>query len=348
MPSRVCVYTSGGSEAVRAFALDGDSGALTPIGACATGTLRPGYLAFAPDRRNAYGIGYPSDTRLGRILAFAIDASSGALTLLPGERETGAAGGTHILVHPSGRWILCAHFQGGQVSVTERRSDGSLGPVVQVLQISPEAHQIWCAGEHVFVPCRSANLVHRFAFDAQGGTLAPLDPPTVPAPHPGAGPRHMFIPEFIPGVRPWAYVLNELDGTLTRYELVAATGALAARETVPTIPDGAREDAAAHVLVHPNGRFLYASNRAHHSIAVFAIDAQTGRLTRIANETAGGLVKQPRSFAIDPTGRFLLVVNQADGLLLTLRIASDGRLGLVGAPVSGLGNPTFVGALALD
>jgi 6-phosphogluconolactonase len=343
MPARTCVYASGGSEAVRAFTLDPGSGSLVPIGAVVTGPLRPGYLAFSPDQRHVYGVGYASDTRLGRILAFAIDPSSGALTLLPGERATGGTGGTHIAVHPGGRFILCAHFQGGQVSVIAREPDGSLGPLTQLLAVSSEAHQIWFAGPHVFVPCRSANLVHRFAFDESRGALAPLAPATVHAPRPGAGPRHMVIPEG----RPWAYVLNELDGTITRYDFVSASGALTPRESVPTIPGGAREDAAAHVLVHPSGRFLYASNRAHHSLAVFAIDADTGRLTRLANETGGGLVRQPRSFAIEPTGQFLFVVNQADGLLLTFRIAEDGRLALVGPPVAGLGHPTFVGALAL-
>ncbi len=333
----IAVYASGGNEEVRVYRLK--PGGLDPIATVSIAPHQARFMAFSPDGRFAYGIsGTPA-----RVLGFAIDPATGMLTRLSSEGETGGNGSTHIAVHPSGQWAICAHFQGGQVSVVPLKP--APARAAQLLTISPEAHQVVFdeAGRFVFVPCRKGNVVHQFRF--ADGKLTPNDPPTVAALADGAGPRHLA---FHPNQR-WAYVICEQNGTVMACDYDAATGRLTPRHAVPAVPDGVAENASAHIAVHPSGRWVFASNRAHHSIARLAVDQTTGRLTREANETAGGLVQQPRSFTLDPSGEFLVVANAKSGTLLLLRIDDrTGALTLVGKPVAGLGAPSFVGACKLD
>jgi 6-phosphogluconolactonase len=345
---RLRVYTSGSggtaaNDFVRVYGLDADSGALVRLGEVATGPVRPGYLAVSPDGRHLYGIGRPEGAT-ARVTAFRIDPTSGALARLEAEGETGGTGGTHIAVHPSGRWALCAHFQGGQVSVVPLGPDGAPGSAVRLLAISPEAHQIVIDGRHVFVPCRSGNVIHQFLFDDVTGELSPNAPAVVEASRPGAGPRHMA---FHPSRR-WAFVINELDGTLSRCSYDPGAGRLAIAGTVRAVPEGVTERASAHILVHPNGRLVFGSNRDHGSISTFSVDEASGRLELRSNETAGGALRKPRNFALDPSGRYLLAADQAGGGLFVFLIdEARAKLTPVGGPVPDGGNPTFVGTLAL-
>ncbi len=163
------------------------------------------------------------------------------------------------------------------------------------------------SGAFLFVPCRVPNYVAQYRIDATTGKLTRNEPFAVPAAAPGAGPRHIA---FHP-TRPWAYVINELDGTTTSYQLDPAKGTLSAGETIRNTPEDVREVWSAHVVVHPSGRFVYGSNRTSGTISIFAVDQATGRLTRVATEDGGGAIKEPRNFTIDPAGRHLVVVNQA-------------------------------------
>jgi 6-phosphogluconolactonase len=282
------------------------------------------------------------------VTAFASDRATGALARL-GDAATAvkgyAAEVTHLAVHPSGRWLLVDHFDSGHIVVLPIAADGRPGAPVDVERPADQAHQIVCdaAGRYLFVPCRAGNRVASYRFDVQTGQLSAENPPTVPD-APGAGPRHIA---FHPDGR-FAYVINELDGTITSYRYEAATGLLSAPEVLPTVPDGVAERAAAHVVVHPSGRFVYGSNRTHDSIAIFAVDAATGRLRAIGHETGGGLIAQPRGFGVDPSGRWLLVANQRTDTLLVFRIDADtGGLTRIADPIAVPRAPQFVGALEL-
>jgi 6-phosphogluconolactonase len=156
----------------------------------------------------------------------------------------------------------------------------------------------------------------------------PNDPPFA-AVTPGSGPRHVT---FHPNGR-WVYLVNEMGCTVTAFNWDSATGALAEFQTITTLPaDFTGPSTCAEILVHPNGKFLYASNRGHDSLAVFAIDPATGRLTPVEYAPSGG--KWPRNFAFDPTGKWVIVTNHNSDNAVVLRVDADtGRLTQTGAPV---------------
>ena len=161
-------------------------------------------------------------------------------------------------------------------------------------------------------------LVYRF--DAAKGSLTPNHPPYAKVAG-GAGPRHFA---FHPGGK-HAYVINELDSTVTAFTWDAERGVLETIHTVPTLPHPVEGNSTAEVQVHPSGRFLYGSNRGHDSIVVFAIDEKTGQLTLVEHQPTQG--STPRNFGIDPTGTFLLAANQQSGTVVVFRIDQQtGRL----------------------
>ena len=112
------------------------------------------------------------------------------------------------------------------------------------------------------------------------------------------------------------------------------------------VPAGMTETSSAHVVVHPSGKFVYASNRTTNTIAMFSVDATSGRLTTIGHETGGGMVRTPRDFGMEPGGRFLIVANQGTNNVIVFRIdATAGTLTRVGDPLSVPASPQFAGAL---
>lgn len=335
------VYVSGSSSTIAIYSFDPATGALTPRGSAAGGT-EPTYLAWDPAGRFLFA----GNGGSGRVTAFGIDRATGALSRIndaPTEGGGYAASVTHLCVDPTGRWVLTAHFDSGHVAVSPIAEDGAVGPPVEIQRPGPEAHQIVCdrSGRHVFVPCRSGNLVAQYRFDPGTGRLVPGAPAFVEA-APGAGPRHIA---FHPSER-FAYVINELDGTMTSYRYDAGAGTLSQPATVPTVPAGIGENAAAHVVVHPTGRFVYGSNRAHHSIAMFAVDPATGRLASLGHETGGGAINTPRDFAVDPSGRFLIAASMAADEVLVFRIdEARGTLRRIGEAVRAPREAQFVGFL---
>jgi 6-phosphogluconolactonase len=334
------VYVSGGGGEISIFALDPATGALAKRGA-AMG-ISPTYLAFSTDKKFIYGPnGNPT-----RVFVWAVNPMTGALTpVTNGDETTGSRGSAHIGVHPGGKHVLVPHYTAGDIAVMPIGPTGGVGMPTDTKTTAAEAHQVVSdrSGAFVFVPCRTGNAIMQFKFDAAGGKLIANDPPRVMAAA-GVGPRHMA---FHP-TESFAYVLNELGGTLTSYRYDKASGLLSDPQSVSTVPAGMTENSAAHVIVHPTGRFLYASNRSHNSVVVFALDAATGRPSMPVWENAGGMIRNPRDFAMDPSGTFLLVANQMTGTVIVFRInAADGKLTRAGDPVTGLSGPSFIGVLPL-
>jgi 6-phosphogluconolactonase len=187
------------------------------------------------------------------------------------------------------------------------------------------------SGRHVFVCDLGADTIVRFKLGDEG-ILRRLDPP-VRATAPGAGPRHL---RFSADGR-HAYVVNELANSVTAYAYDSNRAALAEIQTVPLLPaDFTGQHTAAEVRLHPNGRFLYASNRGHReprldSIAVFAIDPTDGRLTFLERVATG---HHPRHFNLDPSGHWLVVAaRESDRLDLFAVDAATGRLRPHGTPI---------------
>jgi 6-phosphogluconolactonase len=331
----VGTYTQKGtSKGIYLFDFDPASGKLTSR-ALAAKAKNPSFLAIAPDRRHLYAVSEVENLdgkRSGGVSAFAIDPGSGDLSLL-NQQPSGGAGPCHLVVDRAGKHVLVANYGGGSVSVLPIEPDGRLGKATAFVQHKgsgpnrerqegPHAHSINLDAANHFAVVADLGLdkVFVYRFNPEKGTLAPNDPPSVSL-TPGAGPRHFaFHPN---GTH--AYVINEIDSTVTPFAYDGGRGTLEPIQTVSTLPQGFKgnNSTTAEVQVHPSGRFLYGSNRGHNSISVFAIDAKTGRLRWVGNQAEG--IKTPRNFGIDPTGKYLLVANQDSDSIVVFRI--DGQTG---------------------
>lgn len=326
-------YTGARSKGIQHARFDPATGRLSvPELACEL--TNPTFLAVHPDQRKIYAAGEIfQGGKSGVVTALAVDPKSGRLERLNQQPSEGS-GPCHASVDHSGRNLLVANYGSGSVACLPIDSDGRLGAATVMIQHAgssvnpqrqkePHAHWIEADPANRFVLACDLGLdkVLVYQFDSRRGTLAPSTPPHA-ATKPGAGPRHLA---FHQGGR-FAYVINELDSTVAAYTWDGKTGGLSELQRLSTLPAGfTNSSSCAEIAVHPSGRFLYGSNRGHDSIAVFAIDESTGRLSPLQHESTQG--KTPRFFAIDPTGRWLLACNQGSDSIVLLRIdPQTGRL----------------------
>ena len=336
----VGTYTGPKSKGIYLFSLDHSSGKLRPKGLAAEVTS-PSFLAIHPSQRYLYAVGEVNDfkgKKAGGVSAFSI-GPDGKLTLL-NQQPSGGQGPCHISIDKTGRNALVANYGGGSVaclpideggqlkepSATVQHQGSSINPQRQK---QPHAHSINLSPDNRLALAADLGLdkVLIYDFDAAKGTLAPHEPAFAKVP-PGSGPRHFA---FHPGGK-YAYAINELTSTVTAFSWDAEKGALTEMQTTTTLPGGhVGNNSTAEVQVHPSGRFLYGSNRGHDSIAVFAIDQVTGKLTAVETESTRG--KTPRNFGIDPTGKWLIAANQNTHTLSVYRIdPQTGALDPVGEP----------------
>ena len=339
----VGTYTGGASRGIYRLTFDPSSGALSPP-VLAGETENPSFLALHPGGRVVYAVNEVDDFQgdeSGAVSAFAIDPATHDLRLLNQQPSRGA-GPCHLSVDREGRNVLVANYGGGNVAVLPLDSDGQLRPATAVRrhtgsgpqadrQDKPYAHAILLDGAQrlAFSADLGADRIFIDRFGAGAGTLQPGDPDAVGL-EPGSGPRHLA---WHPSGR-LLFAVNELRSTVTVLVYDATTGALRPVQTVPMLPpDFTGENTAAEIAVSADGRFLYASNRGHDSIAILAIDAATSALTNVGFEPTRG--RTPRHFAIDPSGRWLLAANQESDTIVVFEIdRASGRLNPVGAPVT--------------
>jgi 6-phosphogluconolactonase len=332
--------------------LDAATGTLTPPELVAE-TPNPSYLAIHPSHGFLYAANEVrtfGDKESGSVSAFAIDRHTGRLTALNQESSVGR-GAVHLIVDKAGRNVLVANYGGGSVAVLPIASDGTLKPASAFVQhtgsgfdprrqSAPRAHSINLdpANRYAYVPDLGLDKVMVYRFDADRGGLAPNDPPSA-AVRPGAGPRHFA---FHPDGR-FAYVINEIDVTITAFRVDPRRGALSELHTVSTLRLGEAVQtgfSTADVQVHPSGRFLYGSNRGHDTMVVFSIDPKSGTLTYVEHESTQG--SGPRAFGIDPAGRYLLAANQRSDSVVVFRIDPDtGHLTATGQTLA-VGTPACV------
>ena len=337
----VGTYTSGESKGIYRLRLDLASGALVAEGEPTT-AVSPSWVILDGDRRFLYAVNEtgdgPSDPA-GGVSAFAVDDKSGALTFLD-RQPSGGPAPCHLAIDRTGRHLLVANYWGGSVSVFPIGRDGKLGAASAVVQHTggtrepgrdpgPHAHAVELTADNRFalVADLGRDEVMVYRFDAARGALTPHDPPAL-AMEKGAGPRHLA---FHPDGR-HLFVINELDSTVSVLTYDPGKGTLAAIQKVSTLPAGFEgKNSTAEVVVTADGRFLYGSNRGHDSIAVFAIDPSTRKLTAIGHQPTLG--KTPRNFALDPTGRYLLAANQGSDSIVVFRVDGEsGKLSPVGSP----------------
>lgn len=336
------------SEGIYLLQMDPGSGVLTHVSKMA-GVENPSFVALHPSGNYLYAANEVGDfggKASGAVSAFAIDRASGALTFLNQEPTDGAAP-CHLSVDATGRYLLTANYTGGSVAVHPIGADGRLGKMSDFVQHhgssinpqrqqEPHAHSFTISADNRFAYAADLGLdkVVIYALDSSQGKLTPGEQPWVRV-HPGAGPRHF---DFHPSGR-YAYVINELDSTVTTFAYAAATGRLTELQALSTLPAGFEgRSHCADIHVHPSGNFVYGSNRGHDSIAIFTVDQSTGLLTAAGHESTQG--KIPRNFAIDPTGTFLLAANQNSDNVVVFRI--DQQTGQLTATGHSLDVPTPV------
>jgi 6-phosphogluconolactonase (cycloisomerase 2 family) len=351
----------GNGRGIHVFQIDRTTGAMTPGPIVEIGTS-PSCLA-----RNAAGTRLYSanetdqagDDKQGTASAFALSRTDGGLELLNTVR-TGGAGPTYISVHPGGRHLLVANYFGGSVAVLPILGDGRLGEPSDVkadagaigsrrathappgsFAVSghdrTHAHMIQAdaSGRFVLHADLGLDTIFIWRFDDQRGTLTRNDPASFPLPA-GDGPRHFH---FHPNGR-WLYSIQEEGSTIAVFDYDSGLGHLTMRQTISTLPPGfAGSNFCSEILVSRDGRHVYAGNRLHDSIAIFSVGSD-GRLTYLGEEWTRG--DYPRSFSLDPTGRFLYCCNQRADVVTSFRVdRASGGLSFTGQYVP-VGNPSSI------
>jgi len=332
----------GKGKGIYVYRLDASLGSMEQCGLAEAGP-NPSYLAFHPSRRFLYAVnelkefeGAPS----GAVSAFSLDSDSGKLSFL-NRKPTHGTDPCHVTVHRTGRYVLVANFMSGSVCVLPIREDGSLGDATDVIQhrgssadparqSGPHAHAVTLddTGRYAFVPDLGIDKLMIYTFEANRGKLEPNDQPWVEVTA-GAGPRQLVM-------HPrggYAYLINELDSTMTAFRYDRDRGILQEIQTLSTLPEDFKgASTCAEVQISPSGKFLYGSNRGHDSIVIYAIDQMDGTLTCIGHESTRG--KTPRHFAVGPAGEFLLAANQDTGNVVTFRLdPASGELTATGHSV---------------
>jgi 6-phosphogluconolactonase len=311
----------------------------------------PSFLAISPDQRFLYAASEdptsvgPARDHESYIAAYAIDPTSGELHLL----NTVPSGGTstcYLSVDKTGKYVLTASYGSGSISVLRVREDGGLGEETAFVQhighsgtqtqAHPSAIDVSPDNRFVIVPDLGLDKALIYHFDPAAGALSPPDPKFVGLPV-GSGPRH-FV--FDSGGR-FGYLMNELNGVVSVFAWDTALGTLTNVQDASTqVPDFVGSNHTAEIAISPNGRFLYQSNRRLRSdnvrgpdtIGVFAIDPEKGTLTLVEQTPTGGIM--PRSFAIDPTGNYLLAANELSNNIVVFRIdPATGKLAKTGKEI---------------
>lgn len=342
-------YTGAKSKGIYVSRFDSATGKLSEPELAAE-TQSPSFLAVNPAGKFLYAVGEVNDIqgkRGGAVSAFAIDGKTGKLTAL-NQQASGGTGPCHVSVDTSGKCVLVANYGSGSIASLPVKTDGSLGEAVSVIQhagsgvnpsrqAGPHAHFIVPSPDNRFALTCDLGLdkILIYPLDAAAAKLTTNTPPftSVAA---GAGPRHLAFStdgKFV-------YVINEMKLAITVFTYAAATAAMTEVQTFSTLPAdyvATGKDSCAEIAVHPNGKFVYGSNRGHDSIAVFATEAKTGKLTLAQNESTEG--KTPRHFAIDPSGRWLLAENQGSDSVVVFAIdTTTGKLKPTGQTIT-VGSP---------
>jgi 6-phosphogluconolactonase len=303
------------------------------------GIINPSYLELHPQQGFLYAVNEVKSyggQQGGGVTALSIDPKSGE----PGVLNTQSSQGKepcYVSIEQTGRYALVANYSSGNAAMLPIHPDGKLGPATDLIQhtgssVHPERQT--APFMHSIVP----DPTNRFAIAADLGIdklvvyamdleIGKLKKHAEVGVKPGSGPRHTV---FHPNGR-YLYLINELNSTLTAYRYVSQAGSLEELQMISTLPQGFEgRNLCADLHITPDGKYLYASNRGHDSIACFFVDLSTGELTYRHHTATGG--KEPRNFAVDPTGAFLLAANQSSDTIVTFRIDPEsGELSNTGA-----------------
>jgi 6-phosphogluconolactonase (cycloisomerase 2 family) len=351
----------GNGKGIHLFRVNRETGALTTAGVHEMGTS-PSALAFDASKARLYSANetdFVGDKEAGSVTTFAVDGATGALKLM-NTMSSGGKGPAHLTVHPSGKHVLVANYFGGSIAVLPIQPDGSLGEATDVKvdsgAVGPSkapnaapgsfafsghdqahAHMIEAdpSGRFVLHVDLGLDKIFVWKFDVATGKLSPAEQPFVSLP-PGDGPRHFA---FHSNGR-WFYSIQEEGSTVALFDYAAETGKLTHRQTISSLPPGyAGSNFCSEIMVSQDGRFVYAGNRLHDSVGIFAVGAN-GELSFVADEWTRG--NYPRSFNFDPSHQFFYICNQRADHVTAFRVEKEsGKLQFTGhfTPV---GNPSII------
>ena len=351
----VGTYTSGASKGIYLYHFDPVAMRLYPT-QVVEGVENPSFVAIHPTGKYLLAVnelaefnGKPG----GGVSSFQLDPKTGTAKFLNSQSTKGAAP-CHIVIGKKGTHAFVANYSGGSVAAFPIEQDGQLRPAsafvqheghsVHPRQAAPHAHSINLDAANRFAVVADLGLdkVLIYKLNPANGWMSPNAPPAVSL-KPGAGPRHFA---FHPNGK-LAFVINELQSTLTSFKYDSERGVLSEVQTVTTLPEDFQgQNSTAEVVVHPSGKFVYGSNRGHHSIAVFQVDEETGVLTASGHVSSGG--ETPRNFALDQSGRYMFSANQGTHRVVVMQIDSKTGLPLETGLSIDVPNPVCIRTRNLD
>lgn len=324
-------YTDEGSDGLYVLELDRETGKVTEARVAAK-QKSASFLTIHHNHEYLYAVSEVESIdghKGGGVSAYRINPDTGALTHLNGQ-ITGGGAPCHLVVDPPGRNVLIANYSGGSVACLPIQTDGSLKPTSCFIQHTgssvdvsrqegPHAHSINVdpTGGYAVVADLGLDKVLVYKLDSEHGHLEPNEPPSTST-KPGGGPRHFA---FHPCGK-FAYTNLEMTSEVTAFQ-VQPGGVLAVIQTLSTLPGGqpVPGNSTAECQVHPSGKFVYVSNRGHHSLAIYAVDTATGKLTHLGNQSTLG--ETPRNFCIDPSGQYILAANQDTDNVVVFKIDQE-------------------------
>nr|WP_306812703.1 lactonase family protein [Paenibacillus soyae] len=329
-------YAEESDKGICVYRMNEESGQLTEIHHV-TGLKNPTFIHVDPDHKRLYAISEgvnDEGKKIGEAAAFRIGEDGYSLTLI-NKKVTVQSTTCHIQKDANNRFLTVTSYHGGMIGLLDLDAEGGIGKLLDVKQHEgssvhpnqdrPHPHSSFYSpdGQYLFVQDMGLDLIVTYKLDAEAGKLILHDQTKL---QPGAGPRHLALHP----TGQYAYVINELDSTVTAFGFNAAEGKLTAFQTISTLPSDYKGDnGCAEIAMSPDGRFLYGSNRGHDSIVVYAVDAGTGQLTTIQHMSVGG--GHPRHFALTPEGQYLIAANRDTNNLVTFRVdRNEGTLAPTG------------------
>lgn len=325
-------YTTGTSEGIYVYRFNSSNGFVNPVSSARVSN--PSFVAVSPDEKYIYSVeeNAADKGKGGYVTAFSFNKATGKLTYINRQPSAGDHP-CYVSADKTGKWVAAGNYTSGSLSILPVLEDGSLGAATTVIkhegsgfskprQNSPHVHCTYFSPDNrfLFVPDLGIDKVMIYAFDEKTGKLTAAKQPYAES-VPGSGPRHFA---FHPSDK-YAYLMQELSGTVTTFKY--KKGKLKNKQTISSMPAGDTSFAgSADIHVSPDGRFLYASNRAEsNTIAIFSINQKNGKLSLVGHQST--LAKTPRNFNFDPSGNFLLVANQNSDTIVVFKV--DKHTGLL-------------------
>lgn len=309
--------------------------------------INPSFVAISPDQKILYSVSElgRGNEPTGYVYAFTINEDL-SLTFID-KYPTNAKSPAHVSVDATGKFVFAANYQGGVAMVYTRNKDGSLQFSQQLDHSGSGPHQNQ-NGSHthmvkvspnnsfLFIPDLGSDKIWSYQINHESGSVSKTTQEfgTVSA---GSGPRHM---DFHP-TKNIAYVMNELNSTVSVFDYDPESGSLTETQTITTLPSSFSDwNSTADIHVHPNGKFLYGSNRGHNSIVSYSIDDDSGQLSFLAHTSVEG--EFPRNFALSPTGGKAYVANQNSNSITLFDLNDEtGALTFTGESIS-VGTPVCI------